>query len=59
MKETVYLMVLVEVQSSLDHISDTVNEIETEAALTISDTRNVKVLKTEVLLTRVRNPKKQ
>ena len=59
MKETVYLMVLVEVQSSLNHISDTVNEIETEAALTISDTRNVKVLKTEVLLTRVRNPKKQ
>ena len=58
MKETVYLMVLVEVQSSLKHISDTVHEIETEAALTVSDTRNVKILKTELLLTRVRNPKK-
>lgn len=59
MKEAVYLMVLVEVQSSLDHISDTVHEIETEAELSISDTRNVKVLKSEVLLTRVRNSKKQ
>ena len=58
MKETVYLMVLVEVQSSLEHISDTVHEIETEAALRVSDTQNVKVLKTEVLLTRIRNPKK-
>ncbi|RKD15207.1 hypothetical protein BCY91_06755 [Pelobium manganitolerans] len=58
MKEILYLMVLVEVQSSLKHISDTVHEIETEAALMVSDTRNVKILKTELLLTRVRNPKK-
>jgi hypothetical protein len=51
-------MVRVEVQSTFKNISDTVNEIETLSEFKITDTENVKVLKTEFLLTRIRNPKK-
>lgn len=58
MKNTVYLMVMVEVESTLDHISDTVSELENETVLSVTDTSNVKVLKSEILLTRVRKPKK-
>ncbi len=58
MNEVLYLMVRVEVQSTFKNISDTVNEIETLSEFKVTDTKNVKVLKTEFLLTRIRNPKK-
>ena len=58
MNEVLYLMVRIEVQSTFKNISDTVNEIETLSEFKITDTQNVKVLKTELLLTRIRNPKK-
>ena len=58
MKETVFLMVRAVVQTPHKNISDTVHELETEAVFTVSDTRNIKVLETELLLTRVRNPKR-
>ncbi|MFD2164529.1 hypothetical protein ACFSJU_19140 [Paradesertivirga mongoliensis] len=58
MNEILYLMVRVEVQSSFKNISDTVNEIETLSEFKATDTENVKVLKTEFLLTRIRNHKK-
>lgn len=55
--QTLYLMVRVAVQSDHQNISDTVNEVETETKITIKDTQKVKVLETEILLTRVRNIK--
>jgi len=58
MKETVYIMVLVDVQSTYNNISDTVHELENETVLTITNTKNVHILRTEILLTRVRNLKK-
>lgn len=58
MNEVLYLMVRVEVQSTFKNISDTVNEIETLSEFKVSDTENVKVLKTELLLTRIRNHKR-
>lgn len=58
MKETVYIMVLVDVQSTHNNISDTVHELENEAVLTITNTKNLHILRTEILLTRVRNLKK-
>ena len=58
MNEVLYLMVRVEVRSTLKNISDTVNEVETLSEFKVTDTKNVKVLKTEFLLTRIRNPKK-
>ena len=54
MTETVYLMVRVEVESSLKHIADTVHELENETKLILGDTQNVKVVEAEILLTRVR-----
>ncbi len=53
--ETVYIMVRVAVQSGYPNISDTVNEIETEAKFSLNHTPNIQVLETEILLTRVRN----
>lgn len=55
--QTLYLMVRVAVQSDHQNISDTVNEVETETKIIIKDTPKVKVLETEILLTRVRNIK--
>lgn len=57
-KDIIYLMVLVEVETGFENISDTVNEVETKAILSISDTSKVKILNTEILLTRVRKIKK-
>lgn len=45
------------VQTAYTDISDTVHEVETESLLHLEDTPDVKVLDTEILLTRVRNPK--
>lgn len=56
-REVVYLMVLAEIESEHTNISDTVHELETESVFNMSDTPNVKILITELLLTRVRNPK--
>lgn len=55
--QTLYLMVRVAVETEHIQISDTVNEVETQAKLSIEDTPKVKVLETEILLTRVRNIK--
>lgn len=55
--QTLYLMVQVTVQSDHQNISDTVNEVETQATFSLNDTPKVKVMETEILLTRVRNLK--
>ena len=57
-KEVIYLMVRVEVETNFENISDTVHEVESKAVLSITDTSQVKILDTEILLTRVRNTKK-
>jgi hypothetical protein len=56
--ETVYLMVRVSVLSDYENISDTINELETESLLTLNHTPKLKVVETEILLTRVPNSKK-
>ena len=57
-KEIIYLMVRVEVKTNFENISDTVHEVESKAVLSITDTPEVKILDTEILLTRIRNTKK-
>ena len=57
-KETVYLMVRVAVLSDYENISDTVHEMESRSLLTLSNTPKLKVVETEILLTRVPNSKK-
>ena len=56
--ETVYLMVRVAVLSGYENISETVNELETQSIFNIPSTSKVQVVETEILLTRVHNPKK-
>ncbi len=55
--QTIYLMVRVAIQSEHQNIADTVHEVETSSRITLQDTPQVKVLQTEILLTRVRNIK--
>lgn len=57
-REIVYLMVRVEVDTSFKNISETVHELETRAVFSMTDTQNITVINTELLVTRVRNPKK-
>lgn len=56
--ETIFLMVRVAVHADHVHISEIVNELETQSKLTLSDTANVNILETEILLSRTSNIKK-
>lgn len=55
--ETLFIMVRVAVHADHAQLSDIVNEIETQSKLTLTDTANVNILETEILLSRVRNLK--
>lgn len=55
--ETLFIMVRVAVHADHTQLSDIVNEIETQSKLSLSDTANINILETEILLSRVRNPK--
>jgi hypothetical protein len=55
--ETLFIMVRVAVHADHIHISDIVHEIETQSKLTLSDTANINILETEILLSRIRNTK--
>lgn len=55
---TLYLMVRVVAQTELTTISDTIHEVEVQSHLNLPNTPNVKILETEILLTRVANPNK-
>ncbi len=55
--ETLFIMVRVAVHAGHTNISDIVNEIETQSRLILTDTANVNILETEILLSRVRNLK--
>lgn len=53
--ETLFLMVRVTVHADHTSISEIVNEVETQSKLTLTDTANINILETEILLSRVRN----
>lgn len=55
--ETLFIMVRVAVHADHTSIADIVNEIETQSKLSLTDTANVNILETEILLSRVRNLK--
>lgn len=55
--ETIFIMVRVAVHTDHKQLSDTVHEMESQSKLTLSDTANINVLETEILLSRVRNIK--
>lgn len=57
MKEVLYLSVRAEVRTDLKSIWETAKEIENEAVIVLSDTPNVQVINTEILMTRFRNKK--
>ncbi len=58
MKDKVFLMVKLLVETSYANINDAIKELETQTELSIPSTSNVKVLKTEILQTQRGNPTK-
>jgi hypothetical protein len=52
---TLYLMVRVVAETELLTISDAVHDVEIHSRINLPDTPKVKILETEILLTRVRN----
>lgn len=55
--ETLFIMVRVAVHADHTSIAEIVNEVETQSKLSLSDTANINILETEILLSRVRNIK--
>lgn len=56
--ETLFIMVRVAVHADHTSIIEIVNEIESQSKLSLTDTANVNILETEILVSRVRNLKK-
>ncbi len=50
-------MVRVAVHADYIHIAEAVHELETQSKLSLTDTANINILETEILLSRVRNTK--
>jgi len=55
--ETLFIMVRVQVHTSHTQIFEVVREVENHSKMSLSDTANVNILETEILLSRVRNLK--
>lgn len=55
--ETLFIMVRVAVHADHTSIAEIVNEVETQSKLSLTDTANINILETEILLSRVRNIK--
>jgi len=49
MKDTVFLFIKVTIQTSHQSIRDAIKELETETVYSISSTKNVQVLETEII----------
>ena len=54
--QTIFIMVRVAVHADHTSIAEIVNEIETQSKLGLTDTANINILETEILLSRVHNP---
>lgn len=55
--ETLYIMVRVAVHADHTSISEMVKEVETQSKLSLTDTANINILETEILVSRIRNIK--
>jgi hypothetical protein len=55
--ETLFIMVRVEVYADHTSVAELVKELETESKFSLSDTANINVMETEILLSTSRNEK--
>ena len=53
--ETLFIMVRVQVHADHTSVSDTIRELENESVLSMTDTANINVLETEILVSRLHN----
>lgn len=55
--EELFFIVRIEVQTDHENINDTLKEMEKQSRFLMTDTPNVKVVNSEILTTKTRNPK--
>lgn len=55
--EELFFIVRIEVQTEHENINDTLQEMEKHSRFLMTDTPNVKVIISEILTTKTRNPK--
>ena len=55
--EELFFIVRIEVQTDHANINDTLQEMEKESRFLMTDTTKVKVINSEILTTKTRNPK--
>lgn len=53
--ETVFIMIRVQVYADHASVSDTVRKLKNESILSMTDTANINVLETEILVSRIHN----
>ena len=58
MKEVMYLTVQAVLKTELTSKEEIINEVEKEAIVIISDTRNVQFLESKIIITNIQNSKK-
>lgn len=56
--ETLFIMVRVVVHADHTSLSEIVREVENDSKLILTDTANVNIMETEILVSRIRNPEK-
>ncbi|KLT67090.1 hypothetical protein [Pedobacter sp. BMA] len=55
--EELFFIVRIEVRTDHGNINDTLEEMEKQSRFVMTDTANVKVVNSEILTTKTRNPK--
>jgi hypothetical protein len=56
--ETLFIMVRVVVHADHTNLSEIVREVENDSKLILTDTANINIMETEILVSRIRNPEK-
>ena len=57
MKEVMYLTVQAVLKTELTSREEIIKEVEEEAIVIVSDTRNVQFLESKIIITNIQNPK--
>ncbi|RZJ87477.1 MAG: hypothetical protein EOO20_16000 [Chryseobacterium sp.] len=55
--EELFFIVRIEVETGYENINDTLKEMEKQSRFLMTDTPKVKVMNSEILTTKTRNPK--
>ncbi|RZJ83707.1 MAG: hypothetical protein EOO20_22315 [Chryseobacterium sp.] len=55
--EELFFIVRIEIQTEHGNINDSLEEMEKQSRFLMTDTPNIRIINTEILTTKIRNPK--